>query len=134
MQTISATLLGRAAGAFVAGLLAGTLGTVMHRAVRPWGLVLVLALVLLVTLTCRAWAGWFGYVGAVGGTFLAAQVLSGTGPGGDVLVPSDDVWGWAWAIGSVAAAGVVAFAPRRWVEDDEDGDGPGVRVPGTDGP
>lgn len=118
MQPLTTAVLGRAAGSLVAGLVVGALGTTMHRALRPWGLVLCLVLVLVVVLTCRAWAGWFGYVGAVGGLFVATQVLASTGPGGDVLVPSTDLWGWGWVIGAGVAVGVVALVPRRLVQDD----------------
>ena len=118
MQLPTAATLWRALASLGTGLLAGVLGTVMHRAVRPWGLVLCLLLVLVVVLTARAWAGWYGYVAGAGGVFVAVQVLAGRGPGGDVLVPSDDAWGWAWALGSIAALLVVALVPRRWVEDD----------------
>ena len=118
VQPLSAATLWRAAAALVLGLLAGMLGTVMHRALPPWGLVLCLLLVLAVVLTSRAWVGWFGYVASAGGVFLAAQVLSGRGPGGDVLVPGTDLWGWAWALGAVLVVGAVALVPRRWVEDE----------------
>ncbi|GIG40398.1 hypothetical protein [Cellulomonas phragmiteti] len=100
------------------GVVAGTLGTVMHRAVRPWGLLVCLLLVLVVVLTARAWVGWSGYLAGVVGTLVAVQVLAGSGPGGDVLVPGSDLWGWGWAIGVVLALGAVALVPRRWVEDD----------------
>lgn len=119
MQPISAAAIWRAVAALGLGVLAGVLGTVMHRAVRPWGLVLCLLLVLVVVLTSRAWAGWFGYVASAGGTFVAVQVLSGSGPGGDVLVPATDPWGWAWALGAVLMVTAVAFVPRRWVQDPE---------------
>lgn len=123
MQPITAGHLGRAAAAFGAGLVVGVVGTVMHRAIQPWGLVLALALLLTATLTARAWAGWFGYAGIVGGTFLATRVLSGAGPGGDVLVPGGDLWGPAWVVGFLVVVAVVAVVPRRWVEDERP-DGP----------
>lgn len=118
MQPPSAATLWRALASFGLGVMAGTLGTVMHRAMRPWGLVLCLLLVLVVLLTTRAWAGWFGYVASTGGTFVAIQVLASGGPGGDVLVPTGDLWGWAWVAGTAAMVAVVAFVPRRWVEDE----------------
>ena len=118
MQPPSAVTLWRALASFGLGVMAGTLGTAMHRALRPWGLVVCVLLVLVVLLTTRAWAGWFGYVASTGGTFVAIQVLASGGPGGDVLVPSDDLWGWAWVLGTVVATAAVAFVPRRWVEDE----------------
>lgn len=118
VQPPSAATLWRALAALGLGLVAGTLGTVMHRAVRPWGLVVCLALVFVIVLTARAWVGWFGYVASVGGTLVAVQVLASGGPGGDVLVPADDAWGWLWVLGVLAMVSAVAFVPRRWVEDD----------------
>lgn len=118
VQPPSAATLWRAVASLGLGVLAGTLGTVMHRAVRPWGLLVCVALVLVVVLTARAWAGWYGYVAGAGGALLAVQVLAGGGPGGDVLVPAGDLWGWGWALGAVVAIGVVALVPRRWVEDE----------------
>jgi len=118
VQPLTAATLWRAAAAFGLGVLAGMLGTVMHRAVQPWGLVLCLLLVLVVVLTSRAWIGWFGYVASAGGIFVAVQVLSSVGPGGDVLVPGTDLWGWAWAIGAVLVVAAVGLVPRRWVADE----------------
>lgn len=119
MQPPTAAMLRRALASLALGLLAGALGTVMHRALRPWGLVLCLLLVVVVVLTMRAWAGWSGYVAAAGGVFVGVQVLASGGPGGDVLVPSGDLWGWAWLLGCLLALIAVAFAPRRWVEDEQ---------------
>lgn len=113
----SAATLWRAAACLGLGVLAGTVGTVMHRAWRPWGLVVCLVLVAVVVLTARAWAGWYGYVASAGGTLVAVQVLATGGPGGDVLVPGTDLWGWAWVLGAVVTIGLVGIAPRRWVED-----------------
>jgi hypothetical protein len=45
----------RAAVAFVVGALVASIGTTMHRALEPWGLVLSLALVLVAAVTVRAW-------------------------------------------------------------------------------
>ncbi|KSW29598.1 hypothetical protein [Cellulomonas sp. B6] len=117
MPQLTASTLARTVASLCVGLGAGTIGTVMHRAIRPWGLVLCVALVLAAALVTRAWAGWAGWFATVVGTLAAAQVLSGRGPGGDVLVPAGDAWGWAWAVGAVVALGLVALVPRRWVED-----------------
>lgn len=122
VQPPSAATLWRALVTLGVGLVVGTLGTVMHRALRPWGLVLCVLLVLVAVLTARAWAGWFGYVGALGGLFVSVQVLAGRGPGGDVLVPGDG-WGWAWVLACLGAVVLAGIAPRRWVDDA----GPGGR-------
>ncbi|MBO0922289.1 hypothetical protein J1G42_15820 [Cellulomonas sp. zg-ZUI222] len=118
MQLPTAATLWRAAASFALGLVAGTIGTVMHRAVRPWGLVLCVLLVLVIVLIARAWCGWFGYGASAGGALLAIQVLATGGPGGDVLVPAGDLWGWGWVGGAVLAVIVVGLVPRRWVTDD----------------
>ena len=44
VHSISAGVIGKAALMLGLGLLVGTLGTVMHRSVQPWGLLLCLAL------------------------------------------------------------------------------------------
>ncbi|MBO0901592.1 hypothetical protein J1G43_16640 [Cellulomonas sp. zg-ZUI22] len=118
MQLPTAATLWRAAASFGLGLVAGTIGTVMHRAVRPWGLVLCVLLVLVIVLIARAWCGWFGYGASAGGALLAIQVLATGGPGGDVLVPAGDLWGWGWVGGALLAVIVVGLVPRRWVTDD----------------
>lgn len=112
----------RAFVAFLLGVLVGTIGTVVHRAATPWGVVAALGLVLAGAVTMRAWAGWPAFVGFAGGVFLAVMVLTQTGPGGDVLVPSgenvDHVWlGGVWLGGAMAALVLAALAPRRWFAD-----------------
>jgi len=114
--------LGKAAVAFVIGLAAGIVGTLAHRSVPPWGLLLALALVLCSLIALRAWGGWPCLVGAAGGLFLSVQALAQTGPGGDVLVPPGAVgwlWlGWTWVFGSLALVAVAALLPRRWFSDE----------------
>lgn len=117
MNPLSAGTLGKAAGAFVLGLTVGTVGSVMHRASWPWGVVLCLALVLVAGVTVRAWGGVVPVVGFAGGLFLAVQVLAQRGPGGDVLVPAADSHGWVWILGAAAAVAVVALVPRRAFDD-----------------
>lgn len=113
-----------AAGVFaglVVGAVAGIVGTFVHRSVAPWGLVLALVLVLSATVTMRSAAGFSGLVGCFMGWFVVVQIMSYTGPGGDVVVPatSFEYHGYAgmvWLIGGAIAILLVAFAPRRWVE------------------
>jgi len=125
----------RALGALLLGVLVGAVGTVMHRSVRPWGLVVCLLLVLAASVTVRAWGGWAASVGLLVGLFGSVQVLSGFGPGGDVLVPGGDaVLGWTWALGALAVALAVALAPRRWFADVPLRRRPGVPGPGAPGP
>ncbi len=117
MSPIGPRQLVSAAAAFVLGLLAGAIGTVVHGAATPWGLVGGLVLVLVAAVTCRAWAGWFAWSGFAGGLYLAVVVLAQTGPGGDVLVPSDDRWAWGWVLGAAGALALAAAAPRRLFDD-----------------
>lgn len=113
--TLSPRTVLRAVGFLLLGVLVGAVGTVMHRSVRPWGLVLCLLLVVAAAVTARAASGWVASVALLVGLFAAVQVLSGRGPGGDVLVPATDATvGWVWALGSVAVALAVAVAPRAW--------------------
>jgi len=112
----------RAFLAFLLGVVIGALGTVVHRGLPPWGLLAALALVLAATVMVRAWGGWAAYVGIAGGVFLAVQVLTQTGPGGDVLIPAGDnvnsPWlGGAWIGGSILVLVLGALAPRRWFDD-----------------
>lgn len=105
------------AGSLALGGLAGAVGTVVHRAYLPGGVIAGLALVLAAAVLVRAWAGLVGLL-AFGVAWVAiVQVLSLTGPGGDVLIPAGQVVGYAWIVGGMLMIGVAAFAPRRWFRD-----------------
>lgn len=104
--------------ALVLGAFVAVVGTVMHRAVVPWGLVLGLALVLCTAVATRAWGGWVTFVGYAAGVLFVVPVLAQTGPGGDVLVPAGDSLGLWWILGSALAIGVAAFAPRSLFSDE----------------
>ncbi len=117
MPILSSRLLARAAGALVLGVAVGALGTALHRASAPWGLVLCLALVASAAVLVRAWSGGVTLVGLAVGVLVSVQVLAGRGPGGDVLVPASDALGWLWAIGAVVVLVVVAMLPRSWFAD-----------------
>lgn len=108
--------MGRAVGTLLLGVLVGTVGTVLHRAYQPWGMVGALLLVLSAAVTARAWSGWVTWVTFLGGVFLAVQVLAQQGPGGDVLVPAG-VLGWVWVVGSIGVTVAVALLPRRLFVD-----------------
>ncbi|WP_146192424.1 hypothetical protein [Cellulomonas sp. WB94] len=118
MQPFTGGALVRAAVALVLGAVVGTVGTVAHRAISPWGVVIALVLVLAAGVAVRAWSGYVSLVAYAGGLFLLVQVLSQSGPGGDVLVPAGDSIGWVWIIGAALVTGVAAFAPRRWFSDE----------------
>jgi hypothetical protein len=117
VPTLSLPLVLRALGAVLLGVVVGAVGTVLHRSIRPWGVVVCLLLVLAAAVTARAWAGWVASVGLLVGLFATVQVLSGRGPGGDVLVPADGAIGWVWAVGALLVALGVALAPRSWFAD-----------------
>jgi len=105
--------------ALALGLVMGILGTVAHRTLwlgLPLGLVLALALTLSTAVLCRAWAGLVAMLAAGAGWLVAVQVLSMTGPGGDVLVPAQTV-GMVWTYGGLALFVVAAFLPSSWFSD-----------------
>jgi hypothetical protein len=107
----------RLLGALLLGVLVGAVGTVMHRSERPWGVVVCLLLVLAAAVAVRAASDWRGALALLIGLFGAVQVLSGRGPGGDVLVPADGAIGWVWTLGALAVGLGVALAPRAWFAD-----------------
>jgi len=117
VQPFTGRALVRAAVALVLGAVVGTVGTVAHRAIQPWGVVLALALVLVAGIAVRAWSGFVSVVAYAGGVLLLVQVLAQKGPGGDVLVPAASAIGWVWIIGAAVMIGGVALAPRRWFSD-----------------
>lgn len=102
--------------AFV-GIVVGVIGTIMHRSVQPWGLVLCLSLVLAAAATARAFGGLIAWIGFVVGLGVTVLALSQKGPGGDVLVPSGQKLGMVWLLGSVAVAVVAMLLPRAWFSD-----------------
>jgi hypothetical protein len=112
--TFQPRLLLHALGALLLGALIGAVGTVVHRSTRPWGLVLALLLVVAAAVAVRAWSGAVALLGLVVGLFAVVQVLASTGPGGDVMMPASDAYGWLWAGGAVLLPVVVAALPRSW--------------------
>lgn len=106
--------------AVAASLAVALLGTVVHRAAQPWGVLLALAAALSGAVLARALAGAAGLVAAGGVLLLVTQLASALRPGGDILVAGDAV-GYAWLYGSVGAVAVAAFLPARWFAADPDG-------------
>jgi hypothetical protein len=117
VRPLTAATLGKGATMLVVGALVGAVGTVMHRASPPWGLVGCFALVFAAAVTARAWAGWVTWIAYVGGQFFVVQLMAQSGPGGDVLVPAKSVIGWVWVLGSIVVALVVGFLPRRLFDE-----------------
>lgn len=99
---------------FLLGGVIGAAGTVLHRAWMPWGVVACLALVLASAVLARAWVGLTGLLVYGIAWVVVVQVLSLTGPGGDVLIPAGQIVGYAWILGGLVMMAVAAFAPRAW--------------------
>ena len=105
VQRLSAGAIGSAVAALLLGVLVGTLGTVMHRSIQPWGVVVCLTLAFVAAVTVRAWAGFVALAGYALGLVVTVLVLTQSGPGGDILVPDGQAIGWVWLLGSVAVDG-----------------------------
>lgn len=121
MKTPVARVVGHLTVTALIGVLVGAIGTVAHRwqfgdAMIPLGIVLALLATVLAGVLARAWAGLLGLLGYGLGWAAVVQVLSLTGPGGDVLVPAQAV-GYVWTYGGVVAIAVVAFLPRSWFSE-----------------
>ena len=128
MAAIDPRTLGRWAAAFALAVVVAAVGTAAHRAYSPWGAAAALALVLASSLLVRAWVG-LGALVAYGAAWIAVvQVLSLSGPGGDVLIPAGQRVGYVWIIGGMVMIAAGAFAPRRWFSD-----APRVRAVAADG-
>ncbi len=138
MQPLTAASLGKAVVTLVCGVLVGAVGTVMHRAALPWGLVGALALALVASLTARAWAGWVTWIGYLGGLFFSVQAMAQSGPGGDVMVPAGEPIGWVWVIGSLVLALATGVLPGRLFTDHAvapvRSSGPATSGPASSGP
>ena len=100
------------------GIVVGTVGTAVHRAL-PWGLALALASVIAVGILARAWGGGAVVLATGLGVASSVAVLGGPGPGRDVLVLADAV-GWAWYVGAALVA-VAYLVPRSWFSETEIG-------------
>ncbi|WP_240644111.1 hypothetical protein [Antribacter gilvus] len=103
----------------VLGVVVAVLGTVVHRyGDDSWyaGIVLALALTASGAVLCRAWSGLGALLVFGGGWIVAAQALSVTGSGGDVLVVQG-VLGLVWSYGGLAVIALAAFAPGSWFSE-----------------
>lgn len=108
---------GTLVGSVLLGLVVGAVGTVMHRSMRPWGVVLCLLLVLAAAVTARAWGGRPAWAGLAVAATATSWLLSVQGPGGDVLVPAHQAIGWVWLVGVPVACVVVALLPAALFDD-----------------
>lgn len=118
MLTFDAATVGRLAAGLGIGVVVGTVGTAVHRAL-PWGLALALASVIAVGILARAWGGGATVLATGLGVASSVALLGGRGPGGDVLVAADAV-GWVWYLGAALAA-VAYVVPRSWFSETEIG-------------
>jgi len=80
--------------------------------------VLCLAVVLTSTVVVRAWAGLLPVIGYAVGWLVVVQLMSLSGPGGDVLVPAGDALGYVWGLGGMVVIGIACFLPGRWFRDE----------------
>lgn len=114
---LSWSTIGKAVLTLVLGVVVGLMGTVMHRSIQPWGLVLSLLLVLAAAVTERAFGGLVTWIGFALGLGTAILALSQTGPGGDVLVPAGQKIGLVWLVGAGVVAVVAMLLPGKWFSD-----------------
>lgn len=107
------------------GVLVALLGTAVHRAYDPFGVVLAIVAVFISATMVRAWLGLVG-VGIFGGLFLVLmQILAMEGPGGDILMPADYLT-YVWLAGGILAVGAACFTPRKWFSEQETQESPDV--------
>lgn len=97
----------------VLGIVVGVAGTVAHRSAPPWGLVAALVTLAAVCTVARATAGAGTVLTAGIGWMVTVQILTTTGPGGDVLVPAAPI-GYLWVYGGLVAVLLPLLAPRAW--------------------
>ena len=113
----------RGLGVVLLGLVVGLVGTGVHRASVPIGVVLALASVVSAGVLVRAWTGWRGVLlhAAVVTAVVAAFTL--VRPGGDVVI-ADQTVGYVW-FGALPAALLALVLPRRWFSERPLGEAPG---------
>lgn len=97
-----------------AGLLSALAGTSVHRVGDTWGVALAIGLVFAGSVFARVTANWIGLAAYAAGLFVLLALFAGPGPGGSVVI-ADDAVGYAWMLGSAAAALLPAALPRKWI-------------------
>lgn len=113
--------IGRLLGTLALGVVIGLIGTFMHRSVAPWGLVLALLTLLSGGFLARAWTAGAGVLTLGLGWLASVQVLSLSGPGGDVVVPAH-LLGYFWVYGGLVFIVAAVLAPKSWFRDDQPAD------------
>ena len=96
-------------------MLVGALGTVMHRSIQPWGVVVCLVLAFAAAITARAWGGLVALLGYAIGLFVSVQVLARRAPAATCWCPTGRPIGWGWVLGSIAVTVLVGVLPRALV-------------------
>ena len=113
---LTGRVLASAGAVLLFGAVVGVIGTGVHRAAQPWGLVLALATVASAAVLARAWAGGVGVLSLALGVFVVVGVMGGPGPGGDVVIALQPV-GVLWYLGGFAVV-PAALLPQRWFRDE----------------
>lgn len=115
VHTLSGRTVALLAGNALIGLAIGVVGTGIHRAVQPWGLLLALFTAFVGGVLARAWGDWSAMLALALGVATAVGVLGARGPGGDVLIAAQPV-GYVWYCGALAVA-LAGLLPSRWFSD-----------------
>ena len=102
-------------GGVLLGVVVALVGTGVHRANQPWGLVLAYLTVVSAAVLARAWARRTAMTAFGLGLLAVVLAMAYWRPGGDVLV-TDEPIGYAW-IAAPLLVGVVALLPARMFSD-----------------
>lgn len=102
-------------GSVLLGVVVGVVGTGVHRANQPWGLVLAYLTVVSAAVLARAWGRGLALVAYGLGLLSMVLAMAFWGPGGDVLVADQGI-GYAWISGPALVL-VVALLPARLFSD-----------------
>lgn len=95
----------------LAGAAVAMIGSVAYRSVGYLGLVLSLLLVASVGLFSKTWHAWWGFTAYAAAWAVVAFLFAQTGPGGSVLVPSDDLRATVWIYGGAGVMAVIGAIP-----------------------
>ncbi len=106
----------RGLGVVLLGVVVGTVGTGVHRASVPWGVVLALASAVAAGILVRAWTGRAGVLVHAAVVTAVVFLFTAVRPGDDVII-ADQTVGYVW-FGALPAALLALVLPRRWFSDD----------------
>jgi hypothetical protein len=111
----------RAVGVVAIGVVVGLVGTGVHRANQPTGVIIALAIAASAGVMVRAWARWAGVVLLAGVLALVIVVLAGVDRGGDVVIAAQRI-SYVW-FASVPVVLATMALPRAWFSDRQVGGG-----------